>query len=167
MKEWSIEECNPLALMLRSECCVDIIRIDEDRTAHGEARLAPRVKGARHWLGALPIAEMLALLSSSILFVGVDSGILHLAGAVGTPYVGSFPTDSGCSLPGNSASIDVTGKLTCIGCHHNASEPLHWMTGCPFDIRCMWEVKATTVLAACRRLIDTSVCRGPRVSLQG
>jgi ADP-heptose:LPS heptosyltransferase len=92
------------------------------------------------------MAEMLALLSSSILFVGIDAGILHVAGAVGTPCVGIFePTDPECFLPRNCASIGVTGELTCIGCHHGASGPLHWMTGCPFDIRCMREVKATTV----------------------
>jgi ADP-heptose:LPS heptosyltransferase len=157
-KEWLVEEWNSLVRMLTSECNVEVIQIGEDRTAYGEARLAPRVEGARHWLGTLPMAEMLALLSSSILFVGIDSGILHLAGAVGTPCVGIFgPTDPECFLPRNCASIGVTGELTCIGCHHNASGPMHWMTGCPFDIRCMREVKATTVLAACRRLIDTSL----------
>ena len=167
-KEWLIEEWNSLILMLTSEYDVEVIQIGEDRTAYGESRLAPRVKGARHWVGALPMAEMLALLSSSLLFVGIDSGILHLAGAVGAPCVGIFgPTDPGCFLPRNTASIGVTGKLTCIGCHHDANGPLHWMTGCPFDIRCMSEVKATTVLAACRRLIGPSVYRGPRESLRG
>ena len=68
------------------------------------------------------MAKMLALLSSSILFVEIDAGILHLAGAVGTPCVGiAEPTDPDCFLPRNCASIGVTGELTCIGCYRDAS----------------------------------------------
>ena len=84
------------------------------------------------WIGKLSMDQMLALLKEADLFVGIDSGMLHMAGAVRTACVGIFgPTDPACRMPIGSPAIGVTAQVPCLGCHHNAGGPGHWISGCP------------------------------------
>jgi ADP-heptose:LPS heptosyltransferase len=96
----------------------------------------------------LPLMTVAAILSQCRLVVGIDSGLLHLAGAVGTPLIGVFgPTNPRYFLPLNPLARGVSHALPCSFCHHE-SPIKHWQTGCPFDIRCMKEITAAQVLEA-------------------
>src|SRR5438309_11796332 len=61
--------------------------------------MAARIAGAMghrafNLVAATPIGELPALLSTCRLFIGNDSGAMHVAGAVGIPVIGIFgPTD--------------------------------------------------------------------------
>lgn len=44
----------------------------------------------RSWVGKASLAQTAALIKNSSLFIGPDSGIMHLAGAVGTPVIAVF-----------------------------------------------------------------------------
>lgn len=64
------------------------------------------------------VEDVIAVLAAARLFIGGDSGILHLATAVGTPAVGLY----GCTVPelgfsplGNAAAVGV--DLPCRPCH--------------------------------------------------
>jgi heptosyltransferase-3 len=67
----------------------------------------------RSWMDSIafvgrPLDELPALLRRASLFVGNDSGPMHVAGAVGTPLVGIFgPGDPGRLLPRGAGSIAV------------------------------------------------------------
>ena len=56
-----------------------------------------------NFVGRTSLEETAALISQSKLFVGADSGLMHLACAVGTPVVGIFG-------PGNAAKWHPKGK---------------------------------------------------------
>jgi heptosyltransferase III len=46
-------------------------------------------------VGRLPLPEVAAVLASSALFIGNDSGLMHLSAATGVPTIGLFgPTDA-------------------------------------------------------------------------
>ena len=81
-------------------------------------------------------------------FVGIDSGLLHMAGAVGTPAVGLFgPVDPALRLPPTTPAVAVTAppsEVPCLGCHHRMPR-LHWKTGCPHDIACMRQLSPDAV----------------------
>jgi len=70
-----------------------------------------------------PLEEILALLASVRLLIGSDSGILHLATAVGTPAVclyGCTAPELGFSPLGNAVALGV--DLPCRPCHvHGAN----------------------------------------------
>jgi heptosyltransferase II len=75
-------------------------------------------------IGALP-----ALLSQCHLFVGNDSGTMHVAAAVGLPVVALFgPTDPNGTAPITPRSRIVQHKPYCSPC---------FLRRCPIDHRCM------------------------------
>ncbi|MCX7685503.1 MAG: glycosyltransferase family 9 protein [Acetobacteraceae bacterium] len=64
------------------------------------APLLAALPGARDLVGNLPIPEAAALLSRAGLFVGNDSGLMHLAAATGAPTLGLFgPTHASQYAP--------------------------------------------------------------------
>jgi ADP-heptose:LPS heptosyltransferase len=101
----------------------------------------------------LPLMTMAAILSQCRLLVGIDSGLLHLAGAVGTPVAGVFgPTNPRYFLPLNPLAQGVFKTVPCSFCHHET--PIkHWQTGCPYDVRCMKEITTAQVVEAAEDLI--------------
>jgi heptosyltransferase III len=150
VREWPESNWCRLVAEFKTQKHLEVIQIGQDQTSFGETRKAPRAAGARNWVGTLTIDQTLALLSLADLFVGIDSGVLHLAGALNTPCVGIFgPTDPACRLPKNPRATSVTLHIPCLGCHHDVQGPRHWQSGCPHDIRCMLELTTGEVLAAC------------------
>ncbi len=155
VKEWSASNWEKLVTQLKNELGVVVIQIGHDYFGTGEASLSPRIKGTVDWVGELSIKQILALLKMTKVFIGIDSGMLHLAGAVSAPCVGLFgPTDPICFLPRNSLALGVTSKVECLGCHHNIQGPLHWRNGCPNAIRCMSELSVNDVYSACSQFIN-------------
>jgi ADP-heptose:LPS heptosyltransferase len=102
------------------------------------------------WRDRLDLPDLAALLSMAKLFIGIDSGPLHLAQTVGTPLVGLFgPTDPSSILPPDSKVNALVADLPCQGCHHHPAGPQHWRTGCAHQIACMINLHPAQVLAAC------------------
>jgi len=153
VKEWPTAKWRELVNRLQWNLGVAVIQIGHDYCGSGEPRPSPRVEGAVDWVGQLCIKEMLALLKRAKVFVGIDSGMLHLAGAVCAPCVGLFgPTDGRCFLPRESPAVGVTSRVACLGCHHHTLGPTHWRTGCPSAMICMSELAVNDVFVACSQL---------------
>ena len=102
----------------------------------------------------LDLINTAAILAQCRLLVGIDSGLLHLAGAVGTPTVGIFgAVNPQFRLPLGTPSKGVHGTLPCSFCHHET--PIkHWSTGCPHDIRCMKEISVAQVIEAAKSVLS-------------
>ena len=92
--------------------------------------------------GATTIAELPALLSRCQLFLGNDSGAMHVAAAVGLPAVAVFgPTDPCGTAPVTLRCTIVQEKPYCSPC---------FLRRCPTDHRCMTKVTPDAVVAAAR-----------------
>jgi ADP-heptose:LPS heptosyltransferase len=155
VKEWPAENWQKLVARLVSELGVEVVQVGQDTCATGESRLSCRVEGAVNWVGKLTIEQTLALLKVTDLLVGIDSGMIHLAGAVSTPCVGLFgPTMPNSYLPQESPAAGVTANVPCLGCHHHAEGQKHWEKGCPNDICCMSELSVDEVFLACKKLLS-------------
>ena len=117
----------------------------------GNAQLQmPAVAGAIDWRDRLELPELAALLSLARLFIGIDSGPLHLAASVGVSVVGLFgPTDASSILPPLVEATAVHAELACLGCHHHVDGPLHWRSGCPHETACMKLIGPDMVIRAC------------------
>ncbi|MEI6198118.1 MAG: glycosyltransferase family 9 protein, partial [Verrucomicrobiota bacterium] len=102
----------------------------------------------------LPVTAIAAILSQCRLFIGLDSGLLHLAGAVGIPVIGVFgPTNPRYFLPLNPPAQGISQALPCSFCQHEPTVK-HWVTGCPYAIRCMKEISAGQILEIANRVLD-------------
>jgi ADP-heptose:LPS heptosyltransferase len=153
VREWTAEGWTKLVTLLRDsfDCVVMQLGSDMD-TAKGFVK-APRIAGAEDWVGKLNLEESVAALEQLDLFIGIDSGLLHAAGAVGTPTVGLFgPINPKLRLPPETPSLAVVADVPCLGCHHRLPR-LHWQDGCPNNIQCMAGLTAENVVEACGSLL--------------
>jgi ADP-heptose:LPS heptosyltransferase len=101
--------------------------------------------------GEFDLAELRALVVRSRLFVGGDTGPLHIAATTRTPIVGLFgPTLSARSAPWRdpaipTASLEISG-LPCRPCEQRVCEP--------GDFRCLTTLKPEDVISAAERVLS-------------
>jgi ADP-heptose:LPS heptosyltransferase len=94
--------------------------------------------------GKTDLLELCHLLKQASLFVGVDSGIMHLASSFDIPVVGIFgPTDPFYVGPQNKKSLVVREEMECSPCH---------LKGCE-ERTCMRRLDVKKVMEACDHLI--------------
>jgi heptosyltransferase-2 len=97
--------------------------------ALGEAIAARMRNQPISLVGQTALEEFLALLPTADLFLGNDSGAMHLAAGVGLPQVIIFgPTDEAGTAPLNPAARLVRHPVSCSPC---------FLRHCPVDHRCM------------------------------
>jgi ADP-heptose:LPS heptosyltransferase len=97
-------------------------------------------------VGKTSLKELCYLLKEASLFVGVDSGVMHLASSFNIPVVGIFgPTDPFYVGPQNRRSRVVREKMECSPCH---------LKGCEERL-CMKNLDVQRVLEACEELLRT------------
>jgi heptosyltransferase-2 len=90
--------------------------------------------------GKTSVADLPALLAQCHVFIGNDSGAMHVAAAVGLPTVAIFgPTDPFGTAPVTPRHTIVRKPPYCTPC---------FLRRCPIDHRCMTRIAATDVEAA-------------------
>ena len=100
--------------------------------------------------GDVDLVELRALIERSALFIGGDSGPLHIASTTRTPVVGIYgPTLSARSAPWRNPdvpteSVEIDG-LPCRPCDQR--------TCAPGDFRCLTRIEPQAVIAAAERAI--------------
>jgi heptosyltransferase II len=139
-KCWSPARYTAVADRFVDEFGADVILFG----ASGETEVAQRIAaGMRHTpinlVGRTSIGELPALLSTCQMFIGNDSGAMHVAGAVGVRVVGIF----GSSDPSGTSPVTpqfrlVRNPVDCSPC---------FLRKCPIDHRCMTRISIDDVLA--------------------
>jgi heptosyltransferase-1 len=125
-KLWSLERFAELADWLWSDCALETLVT----YGPGEEPLARQVASLARSGKVRPqpstLKQFVALARRAALFVGGDTGPLHLAASSGTPIVGLFgPTSPGRNGPFNPLDITVGRDLWCrTGCHRRSC--WHW-----------------------------------------
>jgi ADP-heptose:LPS heptosyltransferase len=81
------------------------------------APLLAALPGAIDLVGAVSLPEAAAVLQQAALFIGNDSGLMHLAAAAGAPTIGLFgPTDAATYRPaGRCTTAVVAASMDAIG----------------------------------------------------
>jgi ADP-heptose:LPS heptosyltransferase len=114
------------------------------------------------------LAKTAALLQRCNLLVSNDTGIMHLAAAMGTPTVGLFgPNSPRYWAPiGSRATYVYQTKVACSPCLNLYAN--RWPLECanPVKSRCMLDIEVDSVLNAARRVI-TSPWLGPANAADG
>jgi lipopolysaccharide heptosyltransferase II len=94
--------------------------------------------------GKTSVNELAALIKKCQVFISADSSPLHIASAVGTPFIALFgPTDARRHLPPGKKSIVLNKNLECSPCYK---------TKCR-SRRCMTEIAPEEVLTAIDKLL--------------
>jgi heptosyltransferase I len=118
-----------------------------------ESMVKTIVRAAGPGLRQIPttLEELVALCERAKLFVGVDTGPMHFAAAVGTPIVSIFgPSSSDRNGPFRREDIVVERRLPCRPCYERDKCPLeHW--------ECMEQITVDHVYEACRKRLGLGV----------
>lgn len=110
--------------------------------------------------GRTSIPVMAALIEQAALWLGSDSGGMHLAAAVGTPTIALFgPTDPAKWAPEGERHRTIRAVTGCPDCI-----PWHPKAVCQHDGHCMKAIEVDQVLRALSRWFDDCQ-KTPRVSL--
>jgi predicted lipopolysaccharide heptosyltransferase III len=126
----------------------------ESAAAEGVASEARSIAGAGAAqivrTGEFDLAELGALVDRAALYIGGDSGPMHIAATTRTPIVALFgPTLPDRSLPWRDPAIAAigvdAGPLPCRPCHQR-----HCVPG---DYRCLAMISPTMVIAAAEQLL--------------
>jgi heptosyltransferase-2 len=137
-KCWPAERFAAVADALIDEFGADVILFG----ASSELEICRQIANRMHHrpvilAGQTSIGELPALFSRCSLFVGNDSGAMHVAAAVGVPVVAIFgSTDPQGTAPVTSQKKLVQHRVACSPC---------FLRECPIDHRCMLRVPVQDV----------------------
>ena len=134
-------------LIAENNCYPVIFGGDEDREI-GERLLAGWKIGANA-AGALTIRESAALLKDCCLYLGNDTGTMHLAAAVGTPCVAIFAAIDwrGRWVPFGDGNLIFRKTVECEGCH---------TPDCFNQHKCLDLVNTNEVYEACDQIVHAN-----------
>ena len=135
---WPVEKYIQLIKSARSEDLpVHFWVLDFNRKYSGWRDL-----GCSNWSGT-DVRQMAALIAEADLFIGPDSGPMHIAGAVRTSSIvmfGSVPPQA--RINHYSTHESATAEVPCLGC---------WYKKCPYDIRCMKGLESALIYMKMKR----------------
>lgn len=112
-------------------------------------RIVQSVPNTIDLTGKTNLKEAAALLSASRLFIGADSGLLHIAVALGVPTVSLFGSGRArkWAPQGNQHRV-INKQLPCSPCTTFGNTP-----PCPYNIACMKQISPEEVIAAALELL--------------
>jgi lipopolysaccharide heptosyltransferase II len=142
-KCWPPPRFAEVANRLQSESDSDVILFGTSAEAGVASAISAEMRRSPIDLtGKTAIGDLPALLSKCHLFIGNDSGAMHVAAAAGLPIVTVFgPTDPCGTSPVTPRCNIVQQKPYCSPC---------FLRSCPTDHRCMTAITAGMVEAAAR-----------------
>jgi heptosyltransferase-2 len=154
-KAWDERKFASVIARLSMEFGLSCVLVGGNDTAECTGTIAMHVeellKGGVHQVvdlaGKINLRELTAVIKKAKLFVGIDSGVMHMASALDIPTIGIFgPTDPFYVAPQNRRSTVVRQDLACSPCY--LREPC-------MNRRCLEELDAEKVIEACRRVLST------------
>jgi ADP-heptose:LPS heptosyltransferase len=159
LKEWPLENWIELAKHLSKESQIKILA-----TGSENPRERNRLDAFASALGAsaqifygISIARLAALLSRCSLHIGADSGVLHLAMALGLPTISLFRNYPNLRawVPRGSQHRSLTAKCVCVGQRHAPclNRPI---------AMCLKEIQPAAVAQAFHELLSTGASMEPK-----
>ncbi len=150
VKLWPVERFASVAQALAADSGAAVM-VTGSAAEHSLVRaVVERCGGTAYEAAGLRIGELAALLRRCTLAVGTDSGVMHLAAAVGTPTVRLYgPVDPARFGPAGRPCqhVVVRSEPACVPCNRldipDAELPLH---------PCMRSISVEAVVAAARAL---------------
>ena len=95
--------------------------------------------------GQTPLPVLAGVLKTARAFVGVDSGVMHLAAAVGIPVVGLFgPSDPKITAPQGEGHVVITAGVDCAPCLKSECS----------DPKCMSSIEVDQVIPAIHSCLE-------------
>ena len=154
MKKWDAENYAELARRIAFEFGYRVVLLGDRNDALSASPIIAEVPGrVTNLIGRTSVIEAAAVIERSYLFVGNDSGLMHLAEAVGVPVIALFgPTVAEFGYyPSLPQSKVLERSLPCRPCSRNGRRPCprgtqECLTGIPVDSveEALWDLVEQT-----------------------
>ena len=156
VKEWDVAKWQELVDLIHAEFDATILQFG---LTLGPSDPYEHLRGVTLLANRLKSDELVTVVAGCDLIISIDSGPVHIAGAVSTPVLGLFgANDPRHRLPPTSPGVGLVSAVPCLYCHHRTPRG-HWQNGCPHDIRCMKELEVSTVFQAVKTMLANSRSR--------
>ena len=142
-RNWPLEYVQQFVSMVTTELRMPVLLIGpNDKRFEAES-----IKGAHNLVGTTSIMQMVEIISRAKLYVGPDSGPMHIAGAVGTPLVALFSKDLPSRWMPQRNCRPITLELPCSPCDDNTARRCE-------SLQCMHGITPEMVFAVTRQELD-------------
>jgi heptosyltransferase II len=147
-KCWPSERFAALADRLISECGGDVILFGTPSEEETAVRIRSAMKcNPISLVGQTSMRDLAALFSACSIFIGNDSGAMHVAAAAGLPVIGIFgPTDPEGTAPVTPQFSLIREPVSCSPC---------FLRTCPVDHRCMTRISVDAVFSVAQQIQNT------------
>lgn len=147
-RRWDPERFHDVAKWLLSKN-MDVVIVGGKEDLQASEEIARGLPQVRNLAGKTSLDETAKILALSRLLISSDSGIMHLAVAVGTPVVALFGSGIESKwAPRDGVSIVINKRLPCSPCTRYG-----YTIACPRNARCIMEISADEVIAAANRIL--------------
>lgn len=154
MKQWAADNYAELARRIAFELGYHVVLLGDANDAHAARPIVREARGrVTDLLGRTGILEAAAVIEGARVFIGNDSGLMHLAEAVGVPVIALFgPTvEEFGYYPSLPESKVIERSLPCRPCSRNGRRPCprgtqECLTGIPVDSveEALWDLLEKT-----------------------
>lgn len=154
-KRWFPERYAEVADRLIEEMGAEVVLLGSSPETAIAARVRECMKMTPRFLvGGTSLSTLIGVLARCRLFLGNDSGPMHLSAALGVPLVAVFgSTDEVATGPFSPNAVVIHKHVECSPC---------LLRECPIDLRCFDRIHAGEVYrAAQRQLLENQVQRHP------
>lgn len=140
--------CQVVSELIETHDVFPVVFGGPDDREKGDRLIARWERGANA-AGVLDVRPAAAAIEHCTLYLGNDTGTMHLAAAVGVPCVAIF---SAIDFPGRwyplgEKNVVFRGDVECEGC---------LLSECPFENKCMDQIGTAGVLTACSELLESN-----------
>jgi len=139
-KQWFAKQITECAKMLQAEHDLDVLLLGgaQDRKLAQQA-LAGATFRVVDLTGRTSLREAVGIIQRAKLAVGPDTGLMHIAAAVGTPVISLWgATDPARTGPFGFGNLVIRGQAPCVPCHKK---------DCPIGRVCMQSITNAMIAA--------------------
>lgn len=152
VRMWQTTKWQSLVNKIHEEFSAEILLLGQMQAGRGGDLMA--IRCVTNLFDQINPSQIPALLKACDLLIAIDSGPIHIAGAVGTPVVGLFgAVNPKFRMPPESPGKAIVGNLPCLYCNHRTPVG-HWKENCPHDIACMQAITVDEVFQATKDILD-------------
>ena len=141
-RNYPVEQAKQLAKKIEARYKVPVIVIGVKEDTQEAMIISEKVL-----TGKTSIMQMVQLIKKAMLLISVDSGPMHIAGAVGTPCVALFSKDLPSRWAPRKNCIPIYLDYECSPCDDETAR------NCPHNIRCMRDISAEMVMKNVEKLL--------------
>jgi ADP-heptose:LPS heptosyltransferase len=150
IKQWPVEYWSQLCKKFyQHDYSISLVGIEDDANFCADIVAKAKLSSViTNLAGKTTVTELLNLVSSATIVIGLDSGVTHIAAQQNVPSVTIFSgyTDHRIWGPDNVNSVTIVCKLPCAPCR------LANLEDCWYGHQCMTSIEADMVFAAAQQL---------------